>query len=82
MYYRDIIPYVLYMVWEDIMYVSYTARDGADDSPGSIGLTYDSLSMLQLCMHVLIGACSLCLYVMVRSTVPRLYGRGLCMGHM
>ena len=40
MYYRDSIPYVLYMVWED------TARDGADDSPGSIGLTYDSLSML------------------------------------
>ena len=46
MYYRDSIPYVLYMVLEDIMYVSYAARDGADDSPGSIGLAYDSVSML------------------------------------
>ena len=46
MYYRDSIPYVLYMVLEDIMYVSYAARDGADDSPGSIGLAYDSVPML------------------------------------
>ncbi len=39
------VPYV-YMVWEDIMYVSYAAKDGADDSPGSIGLVYNSVSML------------------------------------